>query len=78
MHSHIALQDVSQKTKKKEVSFYNAHKRPGKKAKKESNVLATTAMIGGILYCNLIIELSTILKDPKAVQKCSLLVNSIG
>ena len=45
---------------------------------KGSNVLATTAMIGGISHYNLITELSTILKDPKAVQKCSLLVEIIG
>jgi hypothetical protein len=56
---------------KKKVSFCNVHKRSGKKAKKESNVLATAAIIGGILYYNSIIELSTILKDPKAVH-CSL------
>jgi hypothetical protein len=45
---------------------------------KEIYVLATTAMIGGISHYNLIIELSTVLKDPKAVQKCSLLAKIIG
>jgi hypothetical protein len=44
---------------------------------KESNVLVTTAMIGGIPHYNLIIELSTILKDPKDVQKCLLLLRIV-
>jgi hypothetical protein len=45
---------------------------------KEIYVLATTSMIGGMSHYNLIIELRTILKDPKAVQKYSLLAKIIG
>jgi len=49
-----------------------------KEGEKECNILATSAMIGGISLYNLLILFSTMLKDPKAVQKCSLLVKIIG
>jgi len=37
-----------------------------------------TAMIRGISLYYLLIFFSTTLKDPKAVQKCSLLVKIVG
>jgi hypothetical protein len=74
------------------LSKYNLHhkKRKGgslslqytekirKEGEKESNILATKTMNGGISRCNLLLELSTILKHPKAVRKRSLLVKIIG
>jgi hypothetical protein len=49
-----------------------------KEGEKERCILATTVMIGGISLYNLLIELSIILKDPKAFPKSSLLVKIIG